>query len=568
MRRRSALSLALLACTLLALPAAASGQVQARVKNGEDTNLGDFPWTVALVYDGAWADDPDGGFFCGGTLLSETIVVTAAHCTAGMGPGDIDIFAGHHNRDREVHSLANYFDVASVHLMSTTAGVDPGDGEPVPRRDVSVLKLEDPVAGAETIPPVVPDSDDGLWSPGTDLEVSGWGRNVDDAYPLVLQHAVVKRWEDDDDPTPVAQDCEDGNFVAQLGVSLFKSADMLCALGADGEGAVVDSCNGDSGGPLTTENVNNADPQDRKLVGIVSFGSEDCDDVDEPGVYTRVGASDINAFVSEFLDVDPSNDDPQQIYASAGPPQITGSPREGETLTCSGSGVEAFSETPDDAKLRILRYDDVFGWRVWAERAYDLAADPAQQQLRYDVDADDIGTYFDCELFAYKTGVGGYALLLSPTVVGAIAPLPVVTTEVEPPPPPPPVPLPPALPEPPVVVPRDTGLPKTSRITRRCRTRRCTITIYTTDAGIPTSGVRSVSVTLTSTYACRRNGRRRSCTRRRTLRAATVRPGVFRVRTGLLPRAARNVLRVRATDAAGNREVRSRVYGFRLRRGR
>lgn len=51
---------------------------------------------------------------------------------------------------------------------------------------------------------------------------------------------------------------------------------MICAMALK-----KDSCSGDSGGPLVRVS-------DGKLVGIVSFGPEECADPVLPGVYTRV----------------------------------------------------------------------------------------------------------------------------------------------------------------------------------------------------------------------------------------------------------------------------------------
>ena len=47
----------------------------------------------------------------------------------------------------------------------------------------------------------------------------------------------------------------------------------------------VDSCNGDSGGPLAYKRGDNDEPW--YLIGIVSYGTKKCG-IGKPGVYTKV----------------------------------------------------------------------------------------------------------------------------------------------------------------------------------------------------------------------------------------------------------------------------------------
>jgi len=43
-----------------------------RITGGSSAARGQFPWHVALIINGAW--------MCGGSLISSTWVLTAAHC--------------------------------------------------------------------------------------------------------------------------------------------------------------------------------------------------------------------------------------------------------------------------------------------------------------------------------------------------------------------------------------------------------------------------------------------------------------------------------------------------------
>lgn len=65
---------------------------------------------------------------------------------------------------------------------------------------------------------------------------------------------------------------------------------QICAGGAAGK----DSCSGDSGGPLMSQE---GEPLRGVLVGVVSYGPSNCGTEGFPGVYTFVGA-----FVNWILD--------------------------------------------------------------------------------------------------------------------------------------------------------------------------------------------------------------------------------------------------------------------------
>src|SRR3954468_18611006 len=71
----------------------------------------------------------------------------------------------------------------------------------------------------------------------------------------------------------------------------FHPATMVCA-GGGGTKNDSDTCAGDSGGPLMVP----ATPP-FSLVGITSWGGVVCNDPTKPGVYTRVGAPALNAWV-------------------------------------------------------------------------------------------------------------------------------------------------------------------------------------------------------------------------------------------------------------------------------
>ena len=62
-----------------------------RIINGVEAIENSWPWIVRMSF---------GAFMCGGTILSENLIVTAAHCCASASnrPDRIKAFIGDHNR--------------------------------------------------------------------------------------------------------------------------------------------------------------------------------------------------------------------------------------------------------------------------------------------------------------------------------------------------------------------------------------------------------------------------------------------------------------------------------------
>ncbi|MDA1361440.1 serine protease [Glycomyces luteolus] len=236
------------------------GDFEAKIIGGEPAEEGQYPWLVALGYTGDGT--PYERQFCGGTVITENVVLTAAHCLADLtSPDEFAVFSG--SVDLESDDLVETA-VADFHIAHDY-------NEPIDRaNDWALVLLDEPV----DVEPI----DVGTEPEEFDvLETAGWGE-TGSGYPAVAQRIEVPFVSDDD--------CEaaypDG-IDAQT---------MLCA--GDLENGGVDSCQGDSGGPIMA-------PTDEGLilVGIVSWGAG-CAEPGSPGVYAEV--ADFNGAIDDVLE--------------------------------------------------------------------------------------------------------------------------------------------------------------------------------------------------------------------------------------------------------------------------
>jgi secreted trypsin-like serine protease len=264
---------------------------------GTNTSTAAFPWQAAVAYTAAKKPGQNAfqRQFCGGSLVTSRIVLTAAHCvfdldpdcstaspavpctpitdpppgdgTARLDPDDVEVILG-----RTVLTSG----AGMTHAVQAVAFQDdynPNFNPPfgVPSSDVGYLVLSSVSAqtqikiasGAET---------PALWAPGVFVDVTGWGRTSQGgAKSDNLRGGSV----------PIVSD---SSCTASYGGD-FNPATMVCAGYQQGG---VDTCQGDSGGPLESPLAPGAlDGATYRLVGITSWGLG-CAQPNFPGVYARV----------------------------------------------------------------------------------------------------------------------------------------------------------------------------------------------------------------------------------------------------------------------------------------
>ena len=197
---------------------------------------------------------------CGGTLVGDKYVVTAAHCTDGMAADSLSVQVGDTSLDTSFEAMS--FTIA-VSAIKQHPDYDPS----TTANDISVLELATPVSLTDypNIKPACLPAE-GAQFPG-DAIVSGWGTVGSGSY--------LNSWLHEVNVTVFA----DGNCGS---MNSHMTPDMLCAGLMEGG---KDACQGDSGGPLVA-----SDPAMQgcmSLIGVVSWGFG-CAGQDALGIYAEV----------------------------------------------------------------------------------------------------------------------------------------------------------------------------------------------------------------------------------------------------------------------------------------
>merc|ERR1712241_11060 len=228
-----------------------------RIVNGQEAPKNAYPFMAAIMRVSSYSNNARQ--FCGGSLIDESHVLTAAHCIEGFSASDVKtlrIYLGAHDIKTGSRSEHRVVRIIKHKDFNPSTLVN----------DIAILTLETPARMSNSVKTVCLPTVSSTYV-NRRVTVSGWGALSEGGGQPSALHEV--------DVTVMSNAQCGNNYNSRIPGQIVDS--MICAADYN-----KDSCSGDSGGPLHL-----VQSGFRVQVGIVSWGIG-CARADSPGVYTRV----------------------------------------------------------------------------------------------------------------------------------------------------------------------------------------------------------------------------------------------------------------------------------------
>ncbi|XP_020809015.1 serine proteases 1/2-like [Drosophila serrata] len=226
----------------------AAFSIEGRITNGEKAAENQFPYQVGLSFTSS-----GGSWWCGGSIIDNSWVLTAAHCTSGASSVTIYYGATVRTSPKFTETVASKDFIQHANYLSLTV-----------RNDISLIKTPK-IAFSSAVGKIALPAIAGSYSTyvGDTAVASGWGLTGD------KENAVAP------DLNFVSLKIIANSVCQQTFGSLIVTNNVLCVETTNAKS----TCQGDSGGPLALKDV---------LIGITSFGSAQGCEAGYPAAFTRV----------------------------------------------------------------------------------------------------------------------------------------------------------------------------------------------------------------------------------------------------------------------------------------
>ena len=146
-----------------------------RIFGGNETEPNEYPWVVFLSIGGSGV--------CGGSIIGDRHVLTAAHCVDGTPASNLSVYVGTHD---PWHRPAKIVSISTIDIHPTWTG------SALTGSDSAVLTLSETLEFSETVRPLCLSVDPSSSYAGQAAVASGWGLDDSNAIPNNLRDVDVE----------------------------------------------------------------------------------------------------------------------------------------------------------------------------------------------------------------------------------------------------------------------------------------------------------------------------------------------------------------------------------------